>query len=349
VRDARTEANAGVTVIDTDSRLLAPSESARVVREVVSGVDPRTFDLIYKKTDSAFRGSILAEVETLLDILKRPGALLVPHNPSRGRTVRDGQYRINGVLLDQTGFADDPDHPARTSKVVDLLGNSKIHQVVCLNPDEPVLADRISIGAAERVDEVRGWARRCTRRMLPVGGADFFAANLEALGLKEQTARIAHLDGERRLFVCGSASSYSRELIARAQREGMALCLMPDDVFAGADVEAWANAIVHALHANPRVLIVLAQPLERSRDASQRIQSALASTIERVLVERSVDHLFLEGGATASAICRKMGWNDFAVCGELETGVVQLRVADHGDQSILIKPGSYPWPEVVWR
>jgi uncharacterized protein YgbK (DUF1537 family) len=121
---------------------------------------------------------------------------------------------------------------------------------------------------------------------------------------------------------------------------------MPDDVFAGADPASWACRICETAADNPSVLIAIPQPLDRNPLTSQRLQGILADAVARLLTTVRVDHLFLEGGATASAVCRRMNWNEFDVLGELDTGVVQMHVPAC-DQSIIVKPGSYPWPDFV--
>src|SRR5439155_7573287 len=107
--------------------------------------------------------------------------------------------------------------------------------------------------------------------------------------------------------------------------------------------DAWAAQVVNALEKSPRVFCSIPQPLDRC--ASGRLQSALADLAALVLGRVSVNNLLLEGGATASAVCRWMGWNDLQVRGEFAPGVVQLSAAG---QTLIIKPGSYPWPASVW-
>src|SRR5439155_544492 len=81
------------------------------VRASLANLEPSHFDLIYKKIDSALRGPVLAEVQASMNQRRLDTALLLPQNPSRGRTIESGQYLINGVPIDQTDFARDPDHP----------------------------------------------------------------------------------------------------------------------------------------------------------------------------------------------------------------------------------------------
>ena len=71
----------------------------------------------FVKTDSACRGHI----KLSLDILgKGRNVVFVPQNPSMGRTVEGGIYRIGGVPISETVFAQDPEWPALTPDVSHL-------------------------------------------------------------------------------------------------------------------------------------------------------------------------------------------------------------------------------------
>jgi D-threonate/D-erythronate kinase len=95
-------------------------------------------------------------------------------------------------------------------------------------------------------------------------------------------------------------------------------------------------------------LVAIMHPISRSPGKSEQLHDALANLVSTLLNRCELDHLLLEGGATASAVCRKINWREFDVVGELATGVVQLKVPSSAVQSIVIKPGSYPWPAHVW-
>jgi hypothetical protein len=42
-----------------------------------------------------------------------------------------------------------------------------------------------------------------------------------------------------------------------------------------------------------------------------------------------------------------MGWTDFDIEGEFAPGVVSMRVASGSAPRIIVKPGSYRWPDAV--
>jgi uncharacterized protein YgbK (DUF1537 family) len=345
------EAGGGVTVIDTDSRLLPPRDAAERVSRFVRGLTG-PFDLIYKKTDSALRGSIRAELDVLAAHFNRQRVVLVPQNPSRGRTVLpDGRYHIDGVPLNDTAFANDPQHPARTANVIELLGGDPPAR--CIEPESSASDCRVIIGAADSANHMRKWANIVTasagaQDILPAGGADFFTSILESRGclVDPKASTQGAPFPPSRLFVCGSATGYSAELIRRAQREGVAIFPMLDDT------AAWAGLVRTALESCGRAVMLIARPLDRAEDAPRRMEARLTEAVAAVLSStKDLDQLLLmmEGGATAAAVCRRMGWREFDVTGELASGVVQLRAnCTEAAPALVIKPGSYIWPDAVW-
>jgi uncharacterized protein YgbK (DUF1537 family) len=333
--------------IDTNTRSLKARQACDVLAGLFADLAPSGLDLIYKKTDSAFRGQVLGEVVHLTRSLGFSDALLVPHNPSRGRTIVDGEYRIEGTPLHQTSFADDPEHPASTSDVLKLLHCEPDRPAVIFKPMSSEALRGLTIGEASNQEDVQFWARRVTDDVLPVGGADFFASILESRGLVQSTGPLTHLPGTR-LFVRGSASAYSAELTQRAEARGVCVIPMPDDAFAGADASLWASQIIHALIAHSGALVLIPQAIDRRPTTSNRLQTTLGEIVAQVLSHYPVDHLLLEGGATAAAVCRRMNWREFVVSGELATGVVQMKARHARPQSIVVKPGSYRWPGCVW-
>ena len=90
VRSGRPSGTADLVCVDTDSRACDATEAAK--RAAAAAKLLRTADAkwIYKKVDSVLRGNVTAEVEAVMKQLKLERALLLPANPSLGRTIRHG-------------------------------------------------------------------------------------------------------------------------------------------------------------------------------------------------------------------------------------------------------------------
>src|SRR5688572_7435672 len=114
--------DAQVIAIDTNSRSLSSAQASSRVQKVAEQVAAASPAWIFKKVDSVLRGNLAAEIAAILSVTGLARAVLIPANPTRGRTIGGGRYFVNGVPLDQTAFASDPEHPRQSSDVNALLG-----------------------------------------------------------------------------------------------------------------------------------------------------------------------------------------------------------------------------------
>jgi uncharacterized protein YgbK (DUF1537 family) len=111
---------APVSVVDTESRALAPADAARRVTGVARNVARTRF---FKKIDSTLRGPIGAELDALLRASSTAGALVCPALPAEHRVVVERVLTVGAVPVAETPFAEDPTFPraSGSSNVVDLL------------------------------------------------------------------------------------------------------------------------------------------------------------------------------------------------------------------------------------
>ena len=316
LRSAATRVEPGLTVLDTNSRLLPRDRAADVVESFVQPIRDEWFDLVFKKTDSVLRGPVAAELDALTVALRRSAALLVPQNPSRDRVIVNGEYFINGVPLHRTSFANDPTHPAHTSNVSALLGS---HETSIRIPD------------AESTADLREHAAQVSPDTLPAGGADFFTAVLEVRGLSASRSALTTLPPGPRLYVCGSPQPYAAipNTTVRPMMES---------------AEVWCDHVSTLLSSGFDTMMTIDSDLDRAPGAAARIEQLVATVAANALRGATVRMLFATGGATAAAVCREMGWNAFDVEGEFATGVVQLRPRGATETVLIVKPGSYQWP-----
>jgi uncharacterized protein YgbK (DUF1537 family) len=67
--------------------------------------------------------------------------------------------------------------------------------------------------------------------------------------------------------------------------------------------------------------------------------------IKEILEKVELDELLVEGGATTSNLVRYLGWSNFTPLNEYSTGVVKLKTDKNPDCKLIVKPGSYHWPD----
>ncbi|MGH7572704.1 MAG: four-carbon acid sugar kinase family protein, partial [Gemmatimonadota bacterium] len=330
------------------------------VGEEVERLREAGIEWVYKKVDSVLRGHVVAELASALDRSGLRRALLVPANPSFGQVIRQGRYRIDGQPLNQTRFAFDPEHPARTDDVLELLGRTDDVDVAYREDGRDLPESGIVVAGVDARHDLFELAGHLDTHTLAAGGAEFFAAAL-ARRLGRDGSEVARAVGPRppkALFVLGSRSEHGRALLARARVDGARTVLLEASAGAeGTDGEPiddpWVEAALEGLRVGDVVVVAV------DRDGVDpslplpvhRLPRRLASIAEAVLRSWSGDdlHLFVEGGTTASTIVRQLGWERLRVVGEPEGGVVTLAVVGERERHLTVKPGNYPWPETIRR
>jgi uncharacterized protein YgbK (DUF1537 family) len=258
--------------------------------------------------------------------------VLVPQNPSRGRVIVDGEYRIDGVPLHRSPFAADPEHPATTADVQRLL-----------NPAGTPPSPSIAVGDGSTAADIQRWAARVDERVLPAGGADFFTAILAARGFATAAGADAQLPIGDYLMLCGSASESSRCFVDSTS----IVCAMPDALFNPAtgvetEMNCWADTIAANLKQFGRAAMAIRQPARRER--AGHLRRTMAEVAARVIDRNQPRVLLVEGGATAAALLDRLNWRTLTVVAQRAPGVVALRPMKSLQQLLVLKPGSYPWP-----
>ena len=319
------DTDADLVCIDTDTRLRPPAEAAAIVAQAGREVAAARPEWVFKKCDSVLRGAVLAESRALAGAIGAQSITLLSANPSRGRVIQGGRYRVEGVPLHQTVFRDDPAHPRSTDLVADLLGGD--------------LAGIATPDAMTPEDVVRQ-ARAVGTHTLPAGGVDCIAAVLAArrAGSAPVVPTVAFVPADRAILaVCGSAVGWPlRQAAASGWRE--AVFALPHDVAAAR----------RALRTRRRALIGIGDgPATRGRTPAE-LAAALGAAVAKILRDEPVDRMLLEGGATAIAVIRALGWTRLRASALAAAGVGVLRPVDDRGPELLVKPGSYPWPAGLW-
>ncbi|MCB1209672.1 MAG: four-carbon acid sugar kinase family protein [Verrucomicrobiales bacterium] len=316
---------AEVIAVDCDSRGLSEELAAERVTAIAKAVAASAPEWIYKKTDSVLRGNVRMEIEAILGATGLRKCLFIPANPSKGRVIRGGEYFINGVPLDQTVFASDPDHPRRTSVVRELLG----------------MSNRIECPDVVSVDEVRGFAMQMNPLWLAAGGADFFDQRIGGRDLAAMPGVV-----ERTLLVCGSHAAWESGRAAQMEAQGFVVKVLPVAFFDAVPTSDWVAEMRQILLTQNRLMLAIGSP-ETPRSTEVMTTAVVAAAAAVAKGVRGL-RLAMEGGATAIALMRHCGWTRFEVQRAGLTGVGVLRVIGGEAPVLWVKPGSYPWPDGVF-
>jgi D-threonate/D-erythronate kinase len=337
---------AELACLDTDSRSCAPSEAAERAAHGARILRHRRADWLYKKTDSVLRGNVTPELEAIVRELCLDGALLVPANPALGRTIVGGQYFVRGRLIHETEFAREPTHPRLSPNVRELVAAPATLPFFVRRANEGLPERGIVIGEVSTSDDLRHWAALRKGRWLMAGGAEFFGALLK---LPVSSSQSEYQPGKE-LFVCGSASEATRNFVSSQAQEGVPVFSLPQEVVSGFELGVTAlnwvvDQVVAALQSAQRVVLRVWVPPVREVSLAEMLALELVRVAEAVLRRGQVRHVFAEGGATAVALARQMGWHRLQVLSELALGVVTLSTQDGSSLLFTVKPGTYLWPE----
>ena len=227
---------ADVLVVDTETRHLPAADAYKAVFDLVERARRAGVRFIYKKTDSALRGNIGAELSALLEASGLRQLPFLPAYPKTGRITKNGVHYINGVPVTESPFGKDPFEPVRHSVIAELIGEQCPAPAVSV----PVLSDAsplpdqdgILIFDAETDEELSRAGRRLYqegRLSIMAGCAGFGAVLPELLKLaKSERQPLPKLD-PRLLVVCGSVNPITLAQLDHAEKNGFSrLRLTPE-------------------------------------------------------------------------------------------------------------------------
>ncbi|UFZ07850.1 four-carbon acid sugar kinase family protein [Bradyrhizobium ontarionense] len=111
--------DAAIVAVDSGSRSALASHTAQRVSELAEQLASR--DVLYKTVDSTLRGHVTAELEAAYIASGRKMLVFAPAFPGAGRTTVSGVQLVDGVPVAETVYGRDPVHPARHSRLVELV------------------------------------------------------------------------------------------------------------------------------------------------------------------------------------------------------------------------------------
>lgn len=303
-----------ITVIATDTRSMTEAEAIAETKQLSLLISHHS-SLIYKKTDSALRGHVVAELEALMQATGYKRAVYLPANPSKGRIVRNGIYYIGETPIAETAFSYDPEFPAKTSALRERFPDAEEKGIIM--PD------------AESEEDIRRIITEYNDgHTLFAGAADLFSAFLTS----KPTTYHPPINTNNKLILCGSTQSKPLEL-------GIPIAPMPKEIYDGSDdLSLWDTSV----YDNERGLILTIPYTHRTgKEVAVHLRNIMAKMTQQLIKRHHPKQLIVEGGATAWAALQAIGWSQFVIICQIAPGVVQMRAAN--GTLVILKPGSYPW------
>lgn len=332
-----------VLVVSTDSRSITKSEALAVTEKIVNELLPLQPSWLYKKTDSVLRGYVMDELLLQMQLCKQSQALLLPANPTLGRTIESQQYFINHIPVHEAGFATDPEFPRTSALLPDMLG---VPSIPVLEVGDALNLSSVMVASAASMQDVQYWANAVPEGIALAGAGDYFTA------LLQRTFSVRKADTivlqQPFLYVCGTAFPASVKWIqevAKTQPESLVWlrflqteneeCILHHDCVL--ELKAALQNYGKAIFAiDAKTLPVHYTPLQ--------LRNAMAAVVCELMAEQPVAEMFIEGGSTATSILDALAMHQLVPLQEWERGAVRMKAPSC---LVSVKPGSYQLPQQV--
>jgi uncharacterized protein YgbK (DUF1537 family) len=329
-------------IVCTDSRSLNNEHARKVTAEAAQKILLLKPGMIFKKIDSVYRGHVLDELRVQMKTIGLDRALLLAANPSLGRTIRNGKYYINDQLINETGFATDPEFAITTPDVLEMVGASHADDISVLRYFDKLPARGIVIGEASTMDEISEWSERINNQWVLAGAGDFFTALLQTKYALAKPNEV-HIELPH-LYISGTSFVKSKQFIKAIGEKNDCVLYMPSLNMhePGFNNEKWLDKLSEIIRKQKRAVIAINDE-ETSLHAAfaLELRTFMAKAVRKILEREKIKEVFIEGGSTAGAILHEMKITSLEPVNELKRGVVRMKAKD---LYITMKPGSYDLP-----
>lgn len=347
---------ADLIVLDTDTRS-SPESDAVVKISQISALIKKSKKpvLLFKKIDSVMRGHLIPEINALQDCFGFVRVLVLPANPNRGRKIVSGNYFVNGTLLTETVFAQDPDFPVVSADITRRIQSHPcLLNHVHVTPEDLLPEFSIITGDAESQDDLRKYVAKTGADDLCCGAAGLFESYLEKLGYSPRLKKsLSSGNPSVAMIINGSTvkNPQEGELYRQLKIPQLSFPYIPEASawrIPEGIIHDWYQQIVNTLRASHVAVISIDHPAQHDKAVSQMFLNYFVELIQYITGHMDMGniHFGLTGGATASSIIRHLDGGNLYVKEEIAPGVVSLVMMREGIQQGLftVKPGSYPWP-----
>jgi uncharacterized protein YgbK (DUF1537 family) len=365
-----------VIAVDMDSRHLPSCEAKTITGNHVRDGQKSGIAWFYKKTDSALRGNVGAELEGFLDAVGRGtnGIIFVPAFPENGRTVIGGVLYVRGKPVAESVFGSDLFTPVKHSRVEDILHEQTdiptkwISRKDYRDLGQPFLGIRIV--DAETQDDIGSIASclKGTTNSYFLAGCAGFADALGELIPSGSDNRRSLVSASSLLVVVGSLNPITAEQIEWSIQAGVpAITLTPEqklsvDYLRSPACASFAERIAAELRKSRRLILRAAQDVGDA-DAVQRyaaansipedelrgrIVSNISNITSQVLGKNRACALAVFGGDTLHGIIREMAPANVFPVSQIAPGVVAATLqTQHTERLLITKSGGLGGVDVM--
>ena len=338
-----------VDVAIVESRHMQAAEAYEAVHETIRRMAGNRYTYVYKKTDSALRGNIGAELSATLDATKEKTLHFIPAFPKMNRIVRQGVLYIDGVTpVAQSVFATDPFNPVKHSAILELIAEQTGRNAYIAAEAKEAYDEGIAVYNAEADEDFL----RIGQYLIHTIGAKLFAgcagfANaLPQLITFDTCSEAVPLPTGKLAVFCGSVNPISLQQCDAAEQAGYPRFHLQK---AGEFLDHEEITSQMAAASRQQEIVMLdtgAEDLGATDDEVLAQSAVVADHFSRVIADFLAENpqvtLFIIGGDTLLAFARNLRIHAILPVRELLPGVVLSRYRHGGDWRYLItKSGGF--------
>ena len=338
-----------VEVAIVESRHMTPQDASRAVFETVSAAKGGHYTYVYKKTDSALRGNIGAELAATLNAVSGDTLHFLPAFPRMKRITRNGVLYIDGdTPVAESVFAADPFNPVQHSNVLEILSEQTKEHAYLAKSDAGAYSKGIAVHDAASDEEILAIGRHLVHEVKATlfAGCAGFANVLPQLIDFEIRGDESGSPRAKLAVFCGSVNPISLEQCSYAQEQGSPRFHLQQN---GRFLErnTISEQMIEASREHDIVILDTgAEDLDSSDDDVYEQSTVVAKQFSTVIANFHLNNpdatLFIIGGDTLLAYARNIGIREFIPIREIRPGVVLSRYRHHEKWSFLItKSGGF--------
>lgn len=361
-----------VLVIDVETRPLTGEQSYKVISNVMRWAKKQKIEFIYKKTDSALRGNVGAELKAVSDACEKC-IYFIPAFPKIKRVTKNGVHYINGVPLSESAFGKDPFEPVFHSDIKSILTQEYQMPVYCIGKEIQEkeyltsMTQGVVVFDAETEEDMkkRLYELRENNAIHLLAGCSGLAEFLpQVLSLKGNTEKT--YEKKRGLYIaCGSLNPITKEQLKYACENGFVRInltaeqkLIPE-YYETEEGKQFLKKVKETCCQNSRVIVdtfdLKAQETEKlaNKQKISKEQMRFAITkchgkIVKYLIEQGIDYtIFMTGGDTLMGLMKSLNNPELIPVCEVSQGVVLSILKWNGKNlQVVSKSGGFGNKEV---
>lgn len=337
-----------VLVYDSESRHLPAKAAGKIVGDATALAVASGIPYLYKKTDSALRGNIGAELTAMLENSREEELAFVSAFPKMNRGTENGIHYIGNVPVGESVFAADPFNPVKYSRVSEIIKEQSDAKVRNISAAQWMpWKNGITVFDARTQEDLKGIAQvlKADGSVHIMAGCAGFAEELpELLGLCEKEVKLPRA-GQKMTVFCGSINPITQRQIKAAEANGFTrICIRPEEKLAA---DFWVDGHTEPLQrylkagkecsymvidSNDEDVVMeeegkrlIAEWKLSVEEVRSRISTSLGQLMKEMYKRLDLGLVMITGGDTLFQCMKQLEVTEMEPIGEIFPGVVLAR------------------------